>query len=73
MTDMTEQQMIDEDTFYPEMKGALSQPDCRANQAQPPLVRGERPERASRGYGLDRELRVFRPHPPMLVDTPPNP
>ena len=30
MTDMTEQQMMDEATFYPEMKGALNTTDCRA-------------------------------------------
>jgi hypothetical protein len=30
MDDMTEQQMMDEETFYPEMKGALSATDCLA-------------------------------------------
>jgi hypothetical protein len=30
MTDMSEQQMMDEETFYPEMKGTLSASDCRA-------------------------------------------
>lgn len=30
MTDMSDQQMMDEETFYPAMKGALSRSDCRA-------------------------------------------